>query len=61
MGNITISLTEEDEKLLRKLAEEKFKGRKGSLAKVVSEGLAKTIREKNKDKAFRKLIAKLDK
>ncbi|MBI5223604.1 hypothetical protein HY990_04225 [Candidatus Micrarchaeota archaeon] len=41
MGTIMISLDEEDEKLLRNLAQERYGGKKGSLSKVVKEALDK--------------------
>ena len=39
MGNLYISLDEEHEKLLRKLAQEKYEGKKGSISKIISEAL----------------------
>ena len=41
MGNVIISMSEEDEKLMRRLAKRKFGGKKGSLSKVMSEALHK--------------------
>ncbi|MCR4335880.1 MAG: hypothetical protein NUV57_05080 [archaeon] len=39
MGNITISLEDNDEKILRGLAKEKYKNKKGAMAKVIGESL----------------------
>ncbi|HZX19545.1 MAG TPA: hypothetical protein VFF13_00860 [archaeon] len=39
MGNITVSLEDKDELVLRRLASEKYKNKKGSLAKVIGESV----------------------
>ncbi|MBI4053072.1 MAG: hypothetical protein HY394_03480 [Candidatus Diapherotrites archaeon] len=39
MANITVSLDESAEKKLRELADEKYDGRKGSMAKVIAEAV----------------------
>ena len=59
MGNITISLEDADEAKLRRFAREKYGGKKGSLAKIVSEGLEKM--ENESEKAIRSLKAKMEK
>jgi hypothetical protein len=41
MGNVMISLDDEHEALLRRLAREKHSGKKGSLSNVVSQALDK--------------------
>jgi Arc/MetJ-type ribon-helix-helix transcriptional regulator len=41
MGNVMIALDDEHEKLLRRLAQEKYGGKKGSLSEVVKEALDK--------------------
>lgn len=41
MGNVMISLDDEDEMLLRKLAQERYGGKKGSLSTVIQEALHK--------------------
>ncbi len=41
MGNVMIALDDEYEKLLRRLAQEKYGGKKGSLSEVVKEALDK--------------------
>lgn len=41
MGNVMIALDDEYEGLLRKLAQEKYGGKKGSLTEIVQEALSK--------------------
>jgi len=41
MGNVMLSIDEETDKLLRRLAHKRFGGRKGALSKVVTEALQK--------------------
>lgn len=52
MGNVMISLDDEHEALLRKLAQEKHGGKKGSLSSVVSEALEEA--KETGDEIFRK-------
>ena len=61
MGNITVSLEEEDEHKLRRLAQEKYQGKKGSLAKVISEGLGRMEAESKREQALKKLFARMEK
>ena len=61
MGNITISLEDADEAKLRRFAREKYGGKKGSLAKIVSEGLEKMENESEREKTIRSLKAKMEK
>jgi hypothetical protein len=59
MGNVLISLNEEDELLLRRLAREKHEGKKGALSEVVSEALKNLKENKNVSKeAFFVLLDK---
>ncbi len=39
MGKIKISLPEESERILRRIAKEKYGGKKGSLSKVAAEAV----------------------
>ncbi len=58
MGNVYISLDDEDEAKLRKLAQEKYGGKKGSLSEAVSEAIEnmeKQSKDELKDEFFRKL------
>jgi len=61
MGNITIALENEDELKLRRLAKQKFDGKKGSLAKVVSEGINKLNEEEKRTLAREKLLEMMKK
>lgn len=45
MGNVLISLSEGDEKLLRQLAEDKHQGKKGAISAVVAEAVQKLAQE----------------
>ncbi|MFP3950228.1 MAG: hypothetical protein ACLFUZ_04020 [Candidatus Micrarchaeia archaeon] len=58
MGNVYISLDDEDEAKLRRLAQEKYGGKKGSLSEIVSEaleGMEKKSKTEIKEEFFRKL------
>lgn len=59
MVQVIVSLSEEKEKELRKLAMDKYDGKKGSLSKIVEEGIEmvknKKEQEKN-DKDFWELV-----
>lgn len=59
LGTITMSFEKEDENRLRRLAQEKYGGRKGSLSKVVLEGIAKLEGESVKERARQNLLKKL--
>ena len=60
MGNVMISLDEDHEELLRKLAREKYGGKKGSLSEVVKEALEK-MKEKSRKQQVDGLILLLKK
>lgn len=47
MGNVMIALDDEYEAYLRKLAQEKYGGKKGALTEVVKEALDKLKSDKN--------------
>ena len=61
MGNITIALDDEREKKLRRLAKEKYNGGKGSIAKVLKEGLDKVVAESKRERARKRLIELMEK
>ncbi len=61
MGTVTVSFEKDDEDRLRRLAHEKYNGRKGALSKVLSEGLRKLDEEENRLKAFESLKRKMEK
>ncbi len=56
MGTITMSFEKEDEERIRRLAKERYGGRKGSMSKVVVEGVSKLEGESKKEKSKRELI-----
>ena len=51
MVQIVLSLSEEKEKELRKLAIEKYEGKKGALSKIVEEGIELVKNKKQKTNA----------
>lgn len=56
MGVVTISLSQAGEKLLRKLAAEKYPGQKGAMAKVVEEGLIEVADKKTQEAAKKRFF-----
>ncbi len=58
MGNVLLSLGAEDEALLRRLAREKFEGKKGALSEVVSEAVHELARKDARMKSAKSLIEK---
>lgn len=60
MGDVLISLNNEEEEYLRKLAFLKYEGKKGSLSQVVKDAL-KTVEEQEKNNAGEELMALLKK
>jgi len=60
MGNVMISLDDDYEALLRKLAQEKYGGKKGSLSEIVQEALTK-MQDKSRTEEiseFKKMLEK---
>ena len=58
MGNMMIGLDEEYEELLRRLAQEKYGGKKGSLTEVVQDALDK-MKEDDREKSIEELTKRL--
>ena len=58
MGNMMIALDEEYEELLRRLAQEKYGGKKGSLTEVVQDALDK-MKEDDREKSIEELTKRL--
>ena len=58
---MTIALNDQDEAKLRRLAKERFNGRKGSMAKTVSEGLKKLDAEDERELARQRFIERMKK
>lgn len=61
MGVVTISLSETGEKLLRKLAAEKYPGQKGAMAKVIEEGLIEVADKKTQEAAKKRFFERAKK
>ena len=60
MGNITITLENEDEKTLRSIAGSKYNNKKGSMAKVVGESLKLLSSKTGKHKAMMRQFKWMD-
>ncbi|MBU0591755.1 hypothetical protein KKF81_06895 [Candidatus Micrarchaeota archaeon] len=62
MGNVMIVLDDEHEALLRRLAQEKYHGKKGSLSDVVEEALDKLKSDKDaiKERLKKRLTEGID-
>ncbi|MFH1587728.1 MAG: hypothetical protein ABIA76_00125 [Candidatus Diapherotrites archaeon] len=60
MGTLTIGLEDSDEMKLRAMAQEKYFGKKGSLSKIISEGLQKLEEESKRERAVQNLITKME-
>jgi len=56
MGNVIVSLDDKDEQLLRNIAKEKYSGKKGSLSRVVAEGVHELANKEKKLKVARHQI-----
>jgi len=56
MGNVTIALEKPDEERMRRLAKQRYNARKGSISKVVAEGLRVLEREDRREKAKARLF-----
>ena len=54
MGNLTISLEKEDEQRLRSMASQRYKGRKGSLSKIISESLRLFSKQRARERAMQR-------
>ena len=60
MGNVTITLENEDEKTLRSIAGSKYNNKKGSMAKVVGESLRLLSSKTGKNKAMMRQFKWMD-
>ncbi len=58
MGVITISLEENVEETLRRLAHEKYHGKKGGMAKVLEEGIREVERKMRSEAAKVRFMAR---
>ncbi len=59
VGNVLISLDDEDEALLRRLARERRQGKKGALSGVVSEAVRGLAERDRRVKSARRLVEKM--
>lgn len=60
MGNVTISLEDKKERLLRELAREKYGNKKGSLSKVTGEALKALADSSAKNRAMQRQLKWLE-
>ena len=56
MGNLTVALENDDEARLRRLAKRKYNARKGSISKVLSEGIRLLEHEEMRKLAAHRLL-----
>ena len=56
MGHITISLEEKDENKLRAIANQKYEGKKGSMAKVIAESLELLEKDSARQRAMERQL-----
>lgn len=61
MGNVMLSIDEETEKLLRRLAHVRYGGKKGAISKVVSEALQKYDGDDENEKLRKRFFARMQK
>lgn len=60
MGHITISLEKNAEQLLRSIASEKYRNKKGALAKVIAESLKLFSKTSSRERAVQRQIKWMD-
>ena len=61
MGHITVSLEDEDERKLRAIASQKYKNKKGAMAKVISESIGLLEKESARARAMARQFRWMDK
>ncbi len=61
MGRVTVSLKKEDEDELRKIAEIKYKSRKGAMAKVLGESIKLLSRQSARKRAMNRQFKWMEK
>lgn len=61
MGDVLVSLGAQDEALLRRLAREKYDGKKGSLSNVVSEAVNELAKKDKRSMAIKRQLALMKK
>ncbi len=59
MGNVLVSLDGEDEKLLRRLALERYGGRRGAIREIVAEGIREVASKDERRAAVRRLLSSM--
>ena len=60
MGVLTISLKDEDEAKLRKLAKEKYGKMKGAISKTIVEAVERNLTQTEEEKLCKRALALLD-
>ncbi|NYZ77295.1 hypothetical protein H0O02_03190 [Candidatus Micrarchaeota archaeon] len=61
MGNVLVSLDDDDEAFLRRLAQERYHSKKGSISSVVSDALDEMKKKGKKERAIANLIRTMEK
>jgi hypothetical protein len=61
MGHITVSLEDKDERKLRAITSQKYRNKKGSMAKVISECLGLLEKESARERAMARQLRWMDK
>ena len=56
MGQVVMFFDDEHESRLRRLAKEMYKGKKGAMVKVASEGIDMLERESKRQRAFERML-----
>ena len=59
MGNVLVSLDDADERLLRKLANERYGGRRGAIQKIVAEGIREVESKDERKAAVQRLLSSM--
>ncbi|MBI2148586.1 hypothetical protein HYU23_02810 [Candidatus Woesearchaeota archaeon] len=61
MGNILISLNQEEEDLLRNMAQKKYGSKKGSISTIIKEALNELKTKEKRENAKRKFLETIEK
>ncbi len=56
MGQVVMFFDEKHESALRRLAKEMYRGKKGAMVKVASEGIDLLDRQRNRLRAYRRIL-----
>lgn len=61
VGHVMISLDEEHEVLLRRLAKERHGGGKGSISAIVEEGVDELAKQEKRERLLKRVVARMKK